>query len=278
MIRSAVCACVCLISLMLSQTVLAQTVSSEAAKNRMEQWEIGPEIYYFQYKEPDFDVKDDGVMVGIAGAFVHRDPNHWMLKVDGHAAAGSINYNSTASGSINNIDDYTLEGRISTGYDILLPENQVFKTFFGVGYRYSNDDSSGKISSKGDLGYERESSYFYSPVGVEFNAKLNKNWALKVAAEYDIFWSGTQKSHLENVHLGLGTISNDQNSGYGVRGSVKLQKKNGRFDILIEPFVRWWNVKDSNLSNITYTGVIVGYAYEPRNESLETGGKISIIF
>ena len=97
-------------------------------------------------------------------------------------------------------------------------------------------------------------------------------------AEYDILWSGKQESHLEDVNFSFNTVSNDQNSGYGARGSIKLTKKSGRYDILIEPFIRWWSVKDSQSSNITFTGVIVGYAYEPKNETFEAGGKVAVLF
>ena len=80
------------------------------------------------------------------------------------------------------------------------------------------------------------------------------------------------------MHFALNTVSNDQDSGYGVRGSAKLQKKGDRFDIVIEPFIRWWSIKESQLSNVTFTGVIVGYVFEPKNETLEIGGKIAALF
>ena len=251
---------------------------SFAAERRINEWDLGSEIYYFQYKEPAFNVKEDGAMVGVTGSFTHRDPNYWMLEADGHAAWGGVDYRSTTSGSVNGIDDYVLEGRISAGYDFHPKENLSFTPFFGVGYRYLNDDSSGKTSSTGARGYERESNYFYSPVGAELNSDLKNGWTLAISGEYDIFWSGKQESHLNDAIPGLNTVSNDQNDGYGIQGSVKLRKKGERFDIVIEPFIRWWSVKDSQVSNVTYTGVIVGYAYEPKNETLEIGGKVTILF
>ena len=259
---------------------LAMCGPSFAAQSELpvDQWEVGPEAYYFQYKEPSFNVKTDGIMYGVAGSYTHHNYNHWMIKADGQAAWGGVDYGSTVSGTVNGIDDTMLEGRVVEGYDIYLQEDVIFTPFFGSGYRYLNDDSSGKISSTGAHGYERESNYFYSPVGVEFSSKFEGDWDFGAILEYDLLWIGQQKSHLENVASGLNTVSNDQNSGYGFRGSVKFQKKGDQFDLLIEPFVRWWNVKDSQESVITYTGAIVGYAYEPKNETFEAGGKISLIF
>ena len=243
------------------------------------QWELGPEVYYAQYKEPAFDVEIDGVMYGVvAAAEAHNNVKHWMTRLEGRAAWGEMDYHSTASGSISGINDYLLEARGVLGYDLRPNEQWAFTPFFGAGYRYLNDDSSGKVSSNGARGYERESSYFYSPVGAELSTQLNDGWTLRLSGEYGIFWGGEQKSHLGDAIAVLNTVTNDQDGGYGLRGSVKLQKKSEKFDILIEPFVRWWSVEDSETSNISVAGVIVGYAYEPQNETLEVGGKIAFIF
>ena len=273
--KSKIIFCAAVMGLACSASFGAEVTPAERPVN---QWDLGPEIYYSNYKESDFDVEIDGVMYGIAGAFTHHNPNHLMFKVDGHGAWGQMDYASTASGAIDGLDDYVLEGRVVAGYDIQAKEGLFFTPFFGLGYRYLNDDSSGRISSKGAAGYERESSYLYSPIGAEIEILQKGGWMLGFSAEYDILWSGEQKSHLEDVSSGFTTISNDQDSGYGVRGAVKVQKKGEPFDILIEPFIRWWKVEDSQVSNVTFTGAIVGYAYEPRNEAFETGVKIAILF
>ena len=262
--------CACLIGLTAGSAAFASQ-----PLNRYE-WEFGPEIYYFEYKEPALNVKDKGTMYGFTTAFAYHDPSRLMLKADGHAAYGQVDYSSTDSGTLNGIGDYTLEGRVSAGYDIDLNNGWLMTPFFGAGYRYLNDDSSGQISSSGAGGYERESNYFYSPVGAEFSTQLNKDWSLGFSAEYDIFWSGEQKSHLSDAIPGLNTVTNDQDSGYGVRGAIQFKKMGEKMDVVIEPFIRWWSVEDSNTSNITYAGVIVGYGYEPKNESLEVGGSITI--
>ncbi len=240
------------------------------------QWEIGPEVYYFRYEEPNVNVKFQGPMYGIAAAFTHHNSNHLMLKAEGRGAYGEVDY--TGSGTLDGIQDYAVEGRLAAGYDISLGEDKSLTPFFGLGDRYLNDDSSGKTSSTGASGYKRESNYLYSPIGLEFSAKLNDGWRIGVSAEYDVFWKGQQKSHLENVAAGLNEISNDQNHGYGARGSIKFQKTGERFDLVIGPYVRWWSIQDSELANVTYGGTLIGFAYEPKNETLEAGGAIAIHF
>lgn len=245
---------------------------------RINTFELGSEIYHASYEEPDFDVNNDGTMYGVIGSITHRNPNHLMLKADGRAAWGTMDYSSSASGSLDGIDDYALEGRVVGGYDFKINDTWTFTPFFGVGYRYLNDDSTGERSSNGALGYERESNYFYSPLGGEFSVDLRNGWSLTFGGEYDILWSGKQESHLETVNSNFGTVSNDQDSGDGARGFVRLQKNMGHFDLAIEPFFRWWRVDDSQTSNVTFAGAIVGYAYEPKNETYEVGGKLALLF
>jgi len=240
------------------------------------QWDIGPEVYYFRYKEPDVSVEFEGPMYGLVGSFTHHHANRLMLRAEGRGAWGKVNY--TGSGTIDGIQDWTLEGRLAAGYNMPIGGNRRLTPFVGVGYRYLNDDSSGKTSSTGAVGYERESNYLYSPVGVEFSAPWRGHWAVTISAEYDLFWNGWQKSHLEDADPGFNTVSNTQNRGYGVRSSIMLQRKGERVDWVIAPFVRWWSIKDSENANVTYAGTIIGYGYEPKNETLEAGGTVTVRF
>jgi len=248
------------------------------AENKVLQnaWEFGPEIYYFQYKEPDLGVEFSGPMVGLVGSFTHRSPCRLMLNAEGRGAWGRVDY--TGSGTISGISDYTFEGRLKTGYDILFEEGWLLTPFFGVGYRYLNDNSSGRTSSTGAVGYKRESNYLYSPLGVSYDVPLRGRWRMGLSAEYDIFWKGTQKSHLEDANPSFNRLSNDQTRGYGARGSVKFQRTGGWIDWAIEPYLRWWNIQNSKSANITTSGVIIGTGYEPRNETLEVGGNVSARF
>lgn len=246
--------------------------------DRQHKWEFGPDAYYFRYREPNVDVTFDGPMVGLAGAFAHHHPNRLMFKAEGRGAVGQVNYSSRDTGSIDGISDFALEGRLAAGYDLPVRDSRRLTPFFGVGYRYLNDDSSGKTSTTGAKGYERESNYFYSPLGVEYSAPLNGQWRMAITGEYDIFWRGQQESHLEDVNPGFNTLSNTQTRGYGARGSVTFSKTGERVDWVIAPFIRWWSIRDSKNANVTFAGAIVGYGYEPQNDTLEVGGAITVRF
>lgn len=263
------------LSLAVMWTLAAAVVRAEEYEIPTNRWVIGPEIYYFRYEEPDIDVEFDGLMYGLAGSFTHHHANRVMFTAEGRGAWGQVDY--TGSGTIDDIEDWTAEGRLAVGYDFP-KDGRLLTPFIGIGYRYLNDDSSGRTSSTGAAGYERESNYFYGPIGLEFSTALSEGWRIGLSGEFDILWKGRQISHLEDADPGFNEISNDQDSGYGARGSVRLQKRGERFDLLIEPFIRWWSIDDSKSANVTFSGVIVGTGYEPKNETLEVGGAISVRF
>lgn len=246
--------------------VLAQTERPEHAG------ELGTEISYIKYKEPGV-MEEKGAMYGIAGSYTYRPK--FMLKADGRFSYGQVDYKN--SGTLDNIDDYTLEFRGLGGYDFSVFTASTLTPYTGIGYRYLNDDMTG-ITSTGARGYERESNYLYSPIGAEIITPLKNDWSIGATAEYDIFWWGLQKSHLSDTSLALNDIENDQDKGYGIRGSIKLLKKCEKLNFVIEPFIRYWNIKKSKETVITYSGTIIGYGYEPKNNSIEIGCKLAVKF
>lgn len=226
------------------------------------------EISHITYEEPL--MKEKGFMGGIAGSLAYH--NNLMLKAEGRLSGGLVNYDGhLANGTpctIDYIPDYMLEFRGLGGYDFPILTATILTPYIGFGYRYLNDDSSFDPS-----GYERESNYYYSPIGVETITEL-KGWSIGATIEYDYFWKGIQKSHLSDSNPGLSDAKNDQKGGYGWRGSIKFQKNR----LIIEPFIRYWDIDKSEVQDITYYGTYYGYAWEPKNNSTEIGIKIEECF
>jgi len=130
-------------------------------------FELGPEVSYITYREPDV-MKEKGMMYGLVGSYAYH--NKIMLKAEAKGSWGKVDYSN--SGDIRNITDYMLEFRGLGGYDFPILNASTITPYIGIGYRYLNDDGSGKTSSTGAIFYERESNYIYSPVGIEFNIHL----------------------------------------------------------------------------------------------------------
>jgi len=236
-------------------------------------WKMGLEIYQFKYEEPDV-MEENGIMRGICISYVNHDT--WMSKFEFRYSSGQVDYEN--SGTMKDINDYTYELRLIGGYDNSIFSKSTLTPYFGIAYRYLNDDMDGKSGSTGAAGYERESNYFYSPLGIEFTTPLGSSWSFEAVIEYDIFWFGKQISHLSDVDPGYNDLKNKQKAGYGARGSVILEKKGRNIDVVIEPFIRYWNIKKSKNDDIYYNGAYWGYGWEPKNNTTEIGIIISCKF
>lgn len=219
---------------------------------------IGPEVSYVSYQEKGIpfgrdiiNVEINGVMYGIRGMVEYTDRIY--LALDGTYATGSVDY--SGSGTINDITDYRIETRGLIGVPV-----QKAVIFSGYGFRYLNDDASGRVTSTGLFGYERESTYQYVPIGIKFKG---------FTGELDILTLGKQESHLEVLDQFAPQVVNKQNSGTALKLSYTLSRDIKGFTIQATPFLRWWKVQASKPDD--------GFV-EPKNTSLEVGGQIAIKF
>ena len=256
--------------LLLALPVFAQTTFPVKTHT----FEIGAETYYMKYEEPDF-MENTGWMYGVIGSYTYH--NRLMLRLEARAATGEVDYSSENTGSEDGITDKAFEARGLGGWDFPVG-TWLLTPYFGFGYRYLNDDSQGRVTTTGHLGYERESNYFYSPLGMEATVPLRDRWALTLAGELDILWAGKQKSNLSGAVAGLGDLENDQEEGMGARASIRFQKRFSALSMNIGAFFRYWWIDDSEVSPLTYQGIQVGYGLEPENRTYEVGATFSINF
>jgi hypothetical protein len=237
-------------------------------------WEIGADISHIAYKEPDI-MTQKGTMYGISAAYIYRDGV--MIRVMGRYGYGKVDYHN--SGTINGIDDSIFEIRMLGGYDFKISNSFTITPFIGLGYRYLKDDMAGRITSAGDVGYLRESNYCYSPVGIEAINVFNRGWSVGIILEYDIFLKGMQKSHFSTAIAGYNDIENNQKSGFGARGSIIIKKQTDHVSYGVEPFIRYWNIDDSDVQNLTCSGSCAGsVVWEPKNNSTEIGVRFFVGF
>lgn len=269
------CALMVTFILLFSTFSLAQSenTKSDTSLPRLEVrhiWEIGPEISYIEYREPDI-MSEKGLMYGIDAAYSYH--NGVMIKVAGRFSYGQVDYQNSVT--FNNIDDIIFEIRTLGGYDFKLSKSLTMTPFIGIGYRYLRDDMAGRTSPAGsEKGYLRESNYYYSPIGIEAVNVFDNGWSAGAIIEYDYFWKGKQKSNFSTAVAGYNDVENDQNSGYGLRGSIMIKKQTARLFFAIEPFIRYWNIDQSEIQNLTDYETVL----EPKNESTEIGVKFTIGF
>ena len=236
-------------------------------------------------------MKEKGDMYGLNGIFTFRPPAGNYLnteftdvyRLEGRYSYGRVNYDggfvnpdgSVIPDTFNGISDYMWEIRGLVGKDFNFNNQSIRLTpYLGGGYRYLFDTMS--VNQPG--GYNRRIQYLYIPTGVEVMAKLNDGWSIGVDAEYDLFVRGFVTNYLQT--LGAVDANNTQTNGFGLRGSIKLIKSWDRFNLILEPFVRYWHIHATQPeSDVVFimNGVPYGLI-EPNNTSLEVGGRFGVEF
>ena len=238
-------------------------------------WQIGVSLSHIKYEEPDL-MEEKGFMFGVNAAYAYHQQA--MLRAELDLSFGSVDYSSPISGEINGIPNTMIELRGLAGYDFKTSASTILTPYAGLGYRYLRDDASGKVSNLGAAGYLREANYLYSPIGLAAYSALNTTWSWDAAIEYDLFWKGLQKSHLSDANLGFSDIENEQNSGYGLRAMFNLRYDIDNTTYIFGPFVRYWDIDDSEVEPVYRYGVLWGSGYEPANTSLEVGFNFAVMF
>ncbi len=258
--------------LLLSQTVLMPTAGANeyqryapAELSSSQGFELGGQISHYRYVEPDFspgfDVVDKGTKFGLTANMIQKfgkTPRVWFGKVEGRFAYGQVDYSGSGTSSGN--DDYLFEGRVLIGRDSVFHYSG-WSPYIGFGYRYLDNDSQGQTST-GAYGYQRESQYIYLPLGITTRFYAGRNARIATNIEYDELLYGKQISHLSDVGSGYADISNDQHSGYGMRGNIMYERQHWGFG----PFVNYWHIRTSD---VACAGVLCGV--EPNNRTTEYG-------
>ncbi|HAR98684.1 MAG TPA: hypothetical protein DCS11_07320, partial [Syntrophus sp. (in: bacteria)] len=185
--------------------VKAPETPARAAPVASRAWTVGPELYFARYRESS-GIEQDGMMYGIASSFTYR--KGLMARGEARLAYGELDYDGSTWGgrrlSIDNIPNLVFEFRGTVGYDFAVSRNVTLTPYLGFAFRYLDDNAQEKYYG----GYERESSYIYSPVGLEAAARFGRGWSLVAVAEYDLFWVGRQESHLSYYDRRLNDIEN----------------------------------------------------------------------
>lgn len=238
-------------------------------------WALGADVHHQAYREPSLDVGETGWFGGVTldGRIEY---NLWQLRGEMLADYGKMDY--SGSGTASGINDFQFEARALVARVLPLDAQGTQLTpYAGFGYRLLLDALGGTTTSTGAVGYDRLSQYEYLPLGVEAKLPLAPGWSVKPTAEYDYFLHGTQDSYLSEVSSGLSDMHNTQDSGYGLRGSLMV-RLDGPRPIEFGPYIRYWNIKQSDTQPITFRGVTVGGGFEPANHTTEIGLSAKVWF
>lgn len=239
-------------------------------------FEVGVDGFIDFYREPDTfpDLNERAYYGSLDLGYEYQYSPRYYLDIEQRVSRGSSRYKSS-QGHIADIPQWEFESRIMAGMINNISSQRRLSYYMGLGSRYLLDQSKGKVTSGGSVAanaYERRIFQLYIPIGVtyEFPA-YGMTFAPNI--EIDPIFYGNVQSRLQNIP-GQEVFNNRQNKGIGLRGEFMMgQHYDSGFGWQFGPFVRYWDVPDSELD---FNGT--GGGMEPRNTRLQTGAKLKLQF
>ncbi|NJB67998.1 hypothetical protein GGQ74_001671 [Desulfobaculum xiamenense] len=236
--------------------------------------EFGYAYANVRYREPGL-MKETGSLHGVQLRGTYHCSAGWMGRGEMEYLGGGLDYDGqTQAGAPRESDteDSLFQLRALVGYDIDRGD-WALTPFIGIGYRYWFDDI------EGSGGYEREIRQLYSPVGAEL-AFVRGKWRFGLCGEYDIFWGGRVKSRLSQAVSGLDDARNDQDmfDGYGLRGAVFVAYTFDGFGVVVEPYIRYWDIDESDSDEVSLGGAPYSTVVEPENTTRVYGVAVRVSF
>jgi hypothetical protein len=205
------------------------------------QYSVGVEGFYDDYSQANSGVDSQAYYGSVTAQYLHS----WdkvFLSFDGRGSYGfaSSNSSNSSSNSLERTPQWDVDGRIRLGFS-----TGGFSPYLGVGSRYYSDKL--KVVATGE--YDENTTQIYLPFGVSYFRKLENGWNIMPNLEFDYLIWGKVNSNLSSIP-GLTDVSNDQNKGWGLRGSLMFGfgGDGGSNTWQVGPFFRYWSVSDSDTS------------------------------
>lgn len=244
--------------------------------------ELGLATSYYRYQEPNFmSLRVINIGLNYIGTSVFQ--NDWFIRTDLAATvSGGVHYSSYDTGNMDGGKNWYTDIRALVGKNLTF-ENYALAPYVGFGYRYLYNDQRG-ISSTGNPGYRRASNYYYLPIGITHKLDLTSQSKLVINIEFDYFLRGKQRTYLSDfsriqvddvLYVWGRDITNKQKSGYGARFSTMYQIDNWS----VGPYINYWHINASSMVFLPTTDMkyLIPFC-EPKNNTIEAGLKISVLF
>lgn len=221
----------------------------------------------YSYKEPGL-MSLTGPVYGIIYSntvISHKD----ITKYEGRYFMGTMFYDGALQDgtplTISDIPDSGYELSILRGSIRPMSDTLDWTPYSGIGYRYLNDN----MQMKSQYGYQRESHYYYFPLGIIISNAPFERRSFETIIEYDFLITGKQISHLSDVAPIYPDFINWQHSGYGIKCIIRFTRKIIGVDWVGKIFWRAWDIQDSD---------VVWGLYEPKNNTSAVGFAVGTRF
>lgn len=239
------------------------------------------QIGYEEYDEGDLFIREDGHMLGIHLSYVQPIAGGLFGRVILNGAAGSVDYDPLDEPVVKDIDQSQGRVELHLGYDFMLGGGASVTPFLGYGARLFEDESGGRQTESGRIGFDREITYNYIPVGVAASIPVGGRKRITLSGQYNHLVGGDVNNFFSRVEPDAPDVKLDFNGGHGLDASAMLSLPVGRRRAInVGPFIRHWDVEASD----TFTLVNPEdpsealTLQEPENRTTELGLRVSFSF
>lgn len=264
-----------LLALLYCPPALAQMV--ELSRLSRHDVRIGVEGFQDKYIEDSVRLVEHARFAAATAEYIHSS-NGFFSSAYIRAGYGRDDYKSI-SGTIRDIPQYEGEFRVRTGLSIPIGNVGGVKAlvpYIGLGTRYFYDNSKNQVTSLGFFGYDRRIIQLYAPIGAMWQFE-KWGYTFSTTGEFDILLYGRVESRFRNFDPTAATLINKQKKGYGIRGEFMMGQRYEDFGWEIGPFVRYWDVDDSDPDTIP-SGFNAGTYIEPENTRTQVGAALRVTF
>jgi hypothetical protein len=255
-------------------------------------FELGAELFDYSYRERfegELVAQDDGLFGGIGLGYVETIGNGIFLRSRLNVAVGSVDYRSSGTilddgedgeARLDNVSQSIGQLELHIGKDFSLGGGTTLTPFIGLASRVLSDKSGGEETEGGLLGYDREISYAYVPLGAAARFEVGGRSSLTLSGQYNWFVGGDAKSKFSDLDPELPDVEVELEQGSGFEASALLSLPLGRKAISFGPFVRRWSIGQSEsfvLVNPDDPSETLEL-FEPKNRTTEVGFRIGFAF
>lgn len=273
-----------------SGIILAAAVAAASPAAALAQtpggFEIGAEAFDYNYRERhegETIVFDDGKFFGARLGYVETIGGGWFLRARLGVAFGSVDYRAPEPGGevrIDKVEQSIGQLELHVGKDFPLGDGATISPFAGLASRVLRDNSGGRESDEGLVGYDREVAYAYVPVGAEARVPVSGRTSLVLSGQYNWFVGGDSESKFSRIDPEFSDVKLDLNSGSGFELSAAVETGVGGGALRFGPFLRRWSIKQSESFVITNPEDPSDRIelLEPANRTTEVGLRLSFSF
>jgi hypothetical protein len=260
----------------------AMVWTGEAAAQTRPGFELAGELFDYGYDERlegELVAEDDGTFGGFALGYVETLGGGSFLRARLSAAVGSVDY-SSEDGELENISQSIGQLELHFGKDLAIGRGATLTPFIGLGSRALIDESGGEATHSGALGYDREVSYAYVPVGLGATLPIGRGARLVLSGQVNWVVGGEATSEFSGIDPAFPDVTVDLDDGLGLEASAIFQLPVGRSAIGFGPFVRHWRIERSKsfiLTDPEGSGEAIEF-FEPANRTTELGLRLSFAF